>query len=242
MNAFQKRITLRVLGVHATVIFLVAVVPLMRGCFKPKPKEIVTFVVVDNSGPPVNVQQVSHMPDPEPPAPEPEPERIPEPVKEKPVPIKKKPEPIKKKPEPVKKPKQRLARPEDIKIGPKVKSTPKKPTVSERDIKSALAGITSPAKSSGDPNRFSHYYSQVMAKLHAAWVPPSTVGSISRPAEVRFSMRSNGAITARKLTTSSGNSVFDQTVMKAANRVGVLPKPPADYNFDYVIVPFAMPE
>lgn len=237
MNAFQRKITKRVVGVHVAVVFLVAVIPFMRGCFTPKPKEIVTFVVMEDSGPPVSIQQVAHLPDPEPPTPEPPAPKIPEPVKKKPVPIKKKPVPVKKK-----KPKSRLTKPKDIKIGKRVNATPKAPTLSEKDIQKELSGVTSPVKSSGDPNRFSYYYSQVMAKLHAAWVPPSTVGSISRPAEVRFSMRSNGAITARKLTTSSGNSVFDQTVMKAANRVGVLPKPPADYNFDYVIVPFAMPE
>ena len=256
MNEFQRKISLRVVGVHAAIIFLMIVIPALRGCFKPKPKEIVTFIEFGAPAEPVSVQPVSQMAEPEPPAPAPQPEPapIPEPVKPKPKPVpieKPKPKPIEKpkpkpidKPKPVEpeKPKWKPVDPKDIKIGKPVNPSPKVPVVTSADIKKALSGIASSSKSTGDPNRFSYYYSQVMAKLHAAWVPPSTVSSISRPAEVRFSMRSNGTVTARKLTTSSGNPAFDQTVMKAANSVGVLPRPPSDYNFDYVIVPFAMPE
>ena len=246
MNTFQRKVGLRVLGIHGIVIFLVAVSSLMRGCFRPKPREIATFIEFGEPAPQVDVTPVSQMAEPEPPAPEPEPAPIPEPVKPKPKPKPvpkpkvEKPKPKPKEPEKPKKKKYTAAK--DIKIGKPVNEQPAKPSISSADIKKAMSGISSPRKSSGDPNRFSYYYSQVMAKLHAAWVPPSSVSSVSRPAEVRFSMRSNGTVTARKLITSSGNSVFDQTVMTAANRVGLLPKPPSDYNFDYVIVPFAMPE
>ena len=248
MNAFQKKIAWRVVGVHVAVVAVFWLCSVIPHCFRPKPKEIVTFIEFGGPAPQVDVTPVSQMAEPEPPAPEPKPAPIPEPVKPKPKPKstpKPKPKPKVEKPkpkEPEKPKKKKYTAPKDIKIGKKVNEQPAKPSISSADIKKAMSGITSPRKSSGDPNRFSYYYSQVMAKLHAAWVPPSSVSSVSRPAEVRFSMRSNGTVTARKLITSSGNSVFDQTVMTAANRVGLLPKPPPDYNFDYVIVPFAMPE
>ncbi len=235
MIPFQKKVGLRVLGIHGVVIFLVVASSLMRGCFRPKPREITTFVEFGEPMPQVDVMPVSKMAEPE--SSEPAPAPIPAPKKIKPKPV---PKPKVEKPKP--KPKWTPVDPKKIKIGKKVNKQPAKPLISSADIKKALSGISSSRKSSGDPNRFSYYYSQVMAKLHAAWVPPSSVSSVSRPAEVRFSMRSNGTVTARKLITSSGNSVFDQTVMTAANRVGLLPKPPPDYNFDYVIVPFAMPE
>lgn len=234
-NDFQKKIGLRVVGIHVVVVLVLVVGSLTRGCFRPKPKEeIATFIEFGAPAPQVEVVPVSQMAEPEPPtpAPEPKPAPIPESVKSKPKPKPKEPA----------KPKWKPVDPKKIKIGKKVNESPAKPTISSADIKKALAGISSPRKSSGDPSQFSYYYGQVMAKLHAVWVPPSTVSGISHPAEVRFSMRSNGTVTARKLTRSSGNIVFDQTVMKAANRVGVLPKPPPGYNFDYVIVPFAMPE
>jgi TonB family protein len=256
MNAFQRKITLRVVGIHAAIILVFLIGSLFRSCTRPKPPEIITFIEFGGPAPQVDVEQVSEMSNPEPeveqpPPPEPEPAPIPEPVKKKPEPIKK-PDPVKKKPEPIKKaepvkkpePTWKPVESKNIKIGKKVGDpTPKPKSVSAADIKKAIGAIgSSPSKSSGNPNRFNYYYSQVMAKLHAVWVPPSNVSSISGSAELKIFMRSNGSITSRKIIKSSGNSSFDQTVMKAANSVTMLPKPPSDYNFNYVVVPFAMPE
>ena len=44
MNEFQRKITLRVVGMHVVIIFLLMVSSCTRGCFKPKPREIVTFI------------------------------------------------------------------------------------------------------------------------------------------------------------------------------------------------------
>jgi len=234
MNTFQKRITWRVLGIHAAVIVVVWLFAVMPRCFTPKPKEIVTIVVVGDPAPEVSVDPGANMDDPEPPAPEPPPERIPEPVKEKPVPIKKKPEPIKKKPDPVKKPKQRLARPEDIKIGPKVKSTPQKPTVSSADIRNAMEGITqSSTPTTGTPSQFAAYDAQVFRIFYGAWTRPGAPGA--RPAKVRILVSKSGRITGRTLIQTSGDSSFDQSVMAAVRSVSVLPKPPAGYPDNFVV-------
>ena len=242
MNLFQKRITLRVLIIHGVIIAGMVLFSVISKCFKPKPKEIITFIEFPAASEPVHFQEEPAMSEPEPVATEPEPviEPLPGPIPE-PVKLKPKPKP-KLKPTPKPKPKRKLVKAKDIKIGKRVNETPKKSPVSASEINKALKGITSSSSSVGEPNRFGYYYRQVMNKLHAVWVPPGAGISIARPAEVSFILRKNGAVTSRKLSVSSGNSVFDQSVMKAANRVTILPKPPSDYNFNYVIVPFDLPE
>ena len=44
MTPFQRKIALRVISVHAALIFLMIVIPAIKGCFRPRPKEIVTFI------------------------------------------------------------------------------------------------------------------------------------------------------------------------------------------------------
>lgn len=245
MNAFQKRITWRVVGIHAAVIFLVVVIPFMRGCFTPKPKELITIVVMENPGPPVRLEAVSELSEPEPPAPAPEPppERIPEPIKKKPVPTKKKPEPIKKKPEPVKKTEPKKPKWKPTKVDPtkskKIEATPKEPTVSSKDIKKALSGITSstPTKRTGSPSQHSSYDSHIYTVFYNAWSQPGSPAV--RPAEVTISIQSNGRITKRKLTRSSGDTEFDKTVMAAVNSISMIPqRPPPGYPLDNIIVQF----
>ncbi|RKX35188.1 MAG: hypothetical protein DRP64_19495, partial [Verrucomicrobia bacterium] len=99
MNAFQKKIAWRVVGVHVAVVAVFWFCSVVPRCFRPKPKEIVTFIEFGGPAPQVDVTPVSQMADPEPPAPEPKPAPIPEPVKPKPVP-KPKPKPKVEKPKP----------------------------------------------------------------------------------------------------------------------------------------------
>jgi len=65
MNAFQRKITLRVVGVHAAIIFLMIVIPAIKGCFKPRPKEIVTFIEFGAAPATVNLQPVAKMAEPD---------------------------------------------------------------------------------------------------------------------------------------------------------------------------------
>ena len=235
MNAFQKKITWRVVGIHVAVIALVWLFAIVPRCFVRKPKEIITFVDFGAPAPQVNVQQVSQLPDPEPPEPAP----IPEPVKKKPEPIKKKPEPIKKKPEPVKKIEPKKPKWKPTKVDPskskKIKATPKKPTVSERDINKALSGITSPTptKAAGNPSEFAAYDAQVMRRFYGVWARPAAPAA--RPAEVRISVTKSGRITGRTLVKGSGDSSFDQSVMAAVRSVSTLPKPPVGYPDNFVV-------
>ena len=248
MNTFQKKVALRVVGAHVAVILLVGVVPLMRGCFKKKPDEIVTFVEFGAPAPPVSIETVSHMDEPEPespaPDPEPEPAPIPKPIpKPKPKPTPKpKPKPKVEKPKPKPKPKPEKPKwkpvdPKKIKIGKKVNETPSTPAISSAEISKALRGITSSSASTGNPSEFSAYDAQVFRIFHGAWTRPGTPGV--RPAMVKISFLRNGRITRRVLTQGSGDASFDQSVMAAVNAITTLPKPPVGYP-DNIVVRFSI--
>lgn len=258
MNSLQKKITKRVLIIHLIIIFMMVVIPLIRSCFNIKPKEMITMVVMEDFAPSVNIETVANLEkvdsspsEPTRPDPPPKPDVVPEPVKkpklqakppkkDKPIlkPKVEKPKPKVEKP----KPKKDAWKPTKTSEMKKGKQVNEKPRISKSDIKKALTGITQKKGATGVPGEFNSYYGKVMSKLYSVWVPPATVTSIARSAEVRFSIRKNGTITARRLSVSSGNSVFDQTVMAAANKISILPKAPSNYKYDYVIVPFAMPE
>ena len=243
MTRFQRQIAVRVLSVHAVVVFLVVVVPLIRGCFTPKPKEIVTFIEFGGPSTQVDIEQVSRMAEPEAPAPEPEPAPIPEPVKPKPK-VTPKPKPVEKKPDPKpkepEKPKWKATKPSDINPNKskKVNETPSKPTVSSSDISKALSGISSGP--TGDPNQFNDYYGRVMSLFYTHWTPPASATSASGSAIVRISMAKNGQITKRTKIKGSGDTLYDRTVMDAVNAVSMMPKPPSNYPYDYVEVIFTL--
>ena len=229
MNAFQKKVTLRVFGIHVVVIFLVTIVPLMQSCFRTKPKELVTFIEFGAPAEPVAVETVSHMADPEPPPPDPPPVEIPEPVKKKPEPVKKKPEPVKKKPT--------YTRPEDIKIGKRVNETPKTPAISQNQIRQSLSGITKSAPTSGNPSEISAYDALIHRSFNNAWAKPAS--SATRPAQVTISLSSSGGVTSFRLSQSSGDSQFDASVMNAVRGVKRLSrKPPKGYPLSGIVVGF----
>ncbi len=246
MNAFQKRIALRVIGIHAALIFLVVVIPLMRGCFKRKPKEIITFIEFGAPAPPVNMETVSQMAEPESsaPAPEPipEPAPIPEPPKPKPKPkpvAKPKPKPKLEKPKPKPAPKERrYTPPNEIPIGKKVKESPTVPTVSSSEIKKALSGISSPSASSANPSQINAYIGRIGSFFYGYWTPPASASYSTGSTVVRISIRKNGQIIKRVKIKGSGDSVYDKTVMDAVHAVSTVPRPPENYPYDYVEVEF----
>lgn len=246
MNEFQRKITLRVFGGH--VLFIVVfflLIPGIRGCFKPKPREIVTFIDFGAPAPQVSVEQVASMaepaPEPEPPAPEPESAPIPEPVKKKTV-VKPKPKPPEKKPDPKPAPPKKSTwkpvDPKDIKIGKKVNDQPAKPTLSSSEISRSLSGISSGR--TGDPSRFNDFYARVISLFYNNWTPPATASSATGSTIVRISIRKNGQITKRAKIKGSGDPLYDRTVMDAVNKVSTIPRPPADYPYDYVEVTFVL--
>lgn len=243
MNAFQKKVALQVVGAHLAIIAVMWFIAVIPSCFKPKPKEIVTFIEFGDPAPQVSVEQVTRLSEPEPPAPEPEPAPVPEPVvkpKPKPKPKVEKPKP-KPKPKEPEKPKWKSTDPKDIKIGKKVNEKPSKPTVSETDIKKALSGIASSSSSSSvNPSQFNDYYARVMSLFYNHWKPPASATSATGSAIVKISIRKNGQITKRAKIKGSGDALYDRTVMDAVNTVSTMPKPPSNYPYDYVEVIFTL--
>ncbi len=246
MNAFQKRITMRVVAIHVAIILVLLFSSLLRGCFKPKPKEIITFIDFGAPAPQVSVESVAEMAEPEPvaPAPKPAPSMIPEPVKLKPKPVAKpKPKPKVEKPKPKpkepEKPKWKPVDPKKIKIGKRINEEPKAPSVSSAEIKQALSGISSPSTATpGNPDLINAYIGSVGNYFDRYWKPPATASSATGSAIVRISMRKNGQIVKRVKIQGSGDSVYDKTVMDAVNSVSTIPKPPSSYPYDYVEVEF----
>jgi len=246
MNAFQKRITMRVVGIHVAIILVLLFSSLLRGCFKPKPKEIITFIDFGAPAPQVSVESVAEMTEPEPiaPAPKPEPSVIPEPVKLKPKPVvKPKPKPKVKTPKPKpkepEKPKWKPVDPKKIKLGKKINAEPKAPAVSSADIKKALSGISSPSTTPpGNPDLINAYIGSVGNYFDRYWKPPAAASSATGSAIVRITMRKNGQIVKRVKIQGSGDSVYDKTVMDAVNSVSTIPRPPSSYPYDYVEVEF----
>ncbi|MEE9369413.1 MAG: TonB family protein [Pontiella sp.] len=259
MNAFERNIALRVMGIHVAVILVLLMVSGLKGCFRPKPKpEIVTFIEFGSPAPAVDVQHVAKMSEPEPPAPAPksEPAPVPEPVKKIiPPPTKKKaiappkkkePPKVEPKPEPVK-PKWTPTKASDINPNKskRIVETPSKPTVSAADIRKELSNVQRSSKKSpgpvGSSTANSAYDSHIYTIFYNAWAQPGT--SASRPTEVTISISSTGRIKSARISKSSGDAQFDATVQKAINTVKILPKkPPAGYPIDNIIVQFKIIE
>ncbi len=230
MNPFKRKIMLRVVGIHVAIVLWLIISSFLRGCFRPREKEIVTFIEFGAPAPAVQVEEVSQMADPEAPAPEPTPEPEPAPIPE-PAKVTPKPKPT---PKP-QQPKWTATKPEDILKGQKV--TPSTPTVSADDIKKALSDIASPSAKGGTSDANAAYDSHIYTVFYNAWHRPSSPSA--RPAEVTISIQSSGRIIKRSLTQSSGDSDFDQTVMAAVNSVSMFPRrPPAGYPLNNIVVQF----
>jgi len=246
MKSYKNRVAIRVMSIHISVIFLALVIPFLRGCFKSKPKEITTFI--EFGSPPAEQANFTpdSMPTPTPPTytpPPPPKDVIPEPTK-KPTPKKPKPkkDPPPKKPKPKKDPpkenKWKAKKPDEIKLGRKVEAQSNKPTLTQREIEKTLGGIVNNSNRVGNSNSFAAYDATVQRIFYSAWQQPASGGR--KPAKVKITIQGNGRIIARKLVQSSGNSMYDQSVMGAARQVLTLPRPPKGYPDRTFIINFKL--
>ncbi|MDF7807772.1 TonB family protein [Pontiellaceae bacterium B12219] len=245
MTSFQRKVALRVVGIHLAVILMLVILSGLKGCFRRKPKpEIVTFIEFGQPAPAVAVQQVAQMAEPEPVAPAPAPE--PEPVKKTipkptPTPIPKPTPKPKPKPEPAK-PKWKPVDPKDIKIGKKVADPkPVKPAVDPSEISKALSSVQTTAKSTpgpiGNPNADAAYISRIGSFFDQRWTKPAS-SAPAASAVVRIYISEWGTITRRIKIQGSGDSEFDASVMRTVESVSTVPKPPSGFPYDYVEVEF----
>jgi TonB family protein len=132
--------------------------------------------------------------------------------------------------------------PKKIKIGRRINPTPSKPRVSDAEIRKALSGIASSSSSATSSSQSaSTYLGQVMRLFYTRWNPPATATAASGSTLVRIYMnKQTGQILKSVKIKGSGDSVYDKTVMLAVETVRTLPKPPADYAFDYVEIIFTL--
>ena len=72
----------------------------------------------------------------------------------------------------------------------------------------------------------SQYNRRLRAKIDAAWTKPAQLAGINLVAQVAFNVSSSGRLSDPRLTKSSGNAAFDQSIISAfklANTVGPTP-------------------
>jgi protein TonB len=242
MNPFERKIAVRVLGIHLGVILFFTLASALKGCFRPKPKpEIVTFIEFGSPAPAVPIQEVTRMADPEPQAPEPTPEPvvIPDPPKPKPKPKPKptpKPEP---KPEPKPAPKPKW-KPTKVDVSKSKVIPAAKPAISAAEIEKELKGIVgepTTTSSPGNPDADAAYISQIGNFFDRLWTKPES-SAPAASAVVRINISKWGTITKRTKIQGSGDAAFDASVMSAVNSVKSVPKPPSSFPYDYVEVEF----
>jgi TonB family protein len=245
MNRFEARVCLRVLGIHAGVVFFFVIQSFLHGCFHREPKrEIVTFVDFGEPRPTPDIQEVKSItPDPQP-APTPEPV-IQEQPKPRPVP-KPEPKPVPKpepKPAPKPEPKKSDWTPvaaDQIKIGKKVNDTPAQPAISPADIQKQLSGIVDkPSAKAGNPDEIAAYDAHIHSVFYNAWTQPAVAAA--QPAEVTISITATGLIKTWRLTRKSGDAEYDASVESAVRKISMLPKkPPAGYPLDNIVITFSI--
>ncbi|MEI6891979.1 MAG: TonB C-terminal domain-containing protein [Pontiella sp.] len=252
MNTFQRKVALRIAGIHVVIILCIMMMSGLKGCFRPKEKlEIEMFVEFGQAAPAVAIQEVAQMSEPEPepapaPPPEPVPAPLPEPVKKtipKPTPKKEVPKPQPKpKPEP-KKPKWTPTDVSEIKLGKTVAATkPIKPAVSSAEIQQALRNVqsrvpTSAAGPVGNPNADAAYVSQIGSYFDRRWTKPRS-SAPSASTIFRIYISKWGTITRSVKIQGSGDAAFDDSVARAIHSVSTVPKPPSSFSYDYVEVEF----
>lgn len=232
-------------------------VPWLKGCFRPKPKEI--FVPVSLASPPPPPPETApEIPQPKP-SPEPE-KKIAPPSTNTPPKVVKKIEPKKaepKKPEPKPEPKkqgpkpapklteaQRLAAIRQNKkvTNPNLSPAPSKPSLDFSGLQSALSSAAS-GSGSGSPggtySPFAWYYDRVKQQMYSVWQQPAGA-PIGLTATATVQIGSDGTVYSKSITRRSGNLLFDQSVQNALNSTVRLPAPPADLPSRTIEIEFAL--
>ena len=76
------------------------------------------------------------------------------------------------------------------------------------------------------------YTEQVKQRVKESWIVAQRHAGLT--AVVEFSVRPDGEIIAVALAQSSGNSAFDQSVLRAVHRANPLPSPPPQYQQEFL--------
>lgn len=197
-----------------------------------------------NYEPPPPPPEPSPRPEPEPPPPpepKPEPSPPPQPKPEPSPPPKPKPEPPPPAPTPKPKPpppppvekvsfdKFRQENPRQRKSTPAPAPRPAPVNVPRIDTSSITRNLESMVpretmqqvnqQSASDQQALNAYFERIKATVRGAWAKPEGLHDSLR-VTVSFSVSADGLITGARVTSSSGNGVFDQSVLAAFARAG----------------------
>jgi len=146
---------------------------------------------------------------------------------------------------------------------PAIKATPPLKKLSENEIKRMLGeGIalansagTQPGPASGSSgggtyHPYALYLSQIRAIMYEAWQQPSSlIGKRGLVTTVEIRVQSDGQITRKKISNSSGNAQMDDSVARAIETVSKVPElPPGfgglykDITVDFELTEMALPQ
>lgn len=206
-DRFKRALTVST-AVHVGIIVLVAIAPLFLRLLRPrKPKEMITFIDLMPALPP---------PPPEPEQPKPDiAEPRPKATESTPV---------------AERPKIKINTNKIVRRDAPKSQTPPKATLTKEQIKKILdSGVKFTSSPGAPPGEFSDlalYYAIVQQAMYGAWQQPATVAK-GVSAEVALRIARNGAVLQRRMTRGSGNSLMDESVMRAVESVSRLkPLPP----------------
>jgi TonB family protein len=62
------------------------------------------------------------------------------------------------------------------------------------------------------------YSARLRSRIDAAWTKPAQLAGVNLVAEIVFDVSASGRITNVRLSRSSGNSAFDQSILAALRR------------------------
>ncbi len=226
-------------AVHAAVIVTVLSASFLRGCLIPhKPREIVTFIAMQEPSPTIaDLQMPPTPPDPQPPEPAPPEPKPPEPKPPEPKP----PDPPKDIPEPPKDPPKPKPKVEVSKVKvprPNIQPAPpkSKPLTAEQ-LRKLLAsgkpvGPIGPVGPVGPVSDFPFdwYFALVRKAMYDAWEQPgglSASAGLKVIVEVRVAR--DGSILKRDVIRTSGHPLMDASVIRALQTVPRLQPLPDAY-------------
>ena len=123
----------------------------------------------------------------------------------------------------------------------KAKDKSKKPPLTQAEIRKLLAsgipigngGGSGSGAAGGEVSALSWYYALVRASMYEAWEQPSGLSGAGLVTQVKIRVQRDGTITSRELSRKTGNSLMDDSVMKAVNAVSRLKPLPPDVPGSY---------
>ncbi|OQW96898.1 MAG: hypothetical protein BWK77_03280 [Verrucomicrobia bacterium A1] len=211
-------------SVHGAILVAVLSASLIRGCIvNHTPREIVTFIAMQEAAPTIADLQMPPLPEPAKPEPEPaKPEPVPEPPKDIPEPTKTPPKPVK--------PKIEISK---VKIKRPAPPKPVKPLTAE-ELRRILAsgkpiGPVGPSGPVGD-FPFDWYLALIRKAMYDAWEQPGGLAaSAGLKVVVEIRIARDGAILKRDVLRTSGHPLMDESVSKALQGVRQVPPLPDAY-------------